>query len=162
MAFSDFEYDSETETITVKSGVKELPDYAFLGNQKVRHVVLPQGIERIGNLAFCNCQNLTSIELGEGLKSVGSEAFMLCKKLQAVVLPQSVLDLGACAFSACPNAKIYVAKSNPSLCEKVRGSFAPNIDTFGTEETDSQVIFKDIVTQQGDMPLDKAFEIVDF
>ncbi len=59
--------------LTIPSGVKEIEEEAFYGDNSIDEVVLPEGIERIGARAFAE-SSLTRINLPDSLVSIGENA----------------------------------------------------------------------------------------
>lgn len=93
--------DLNEVVITEKSGVTEIPDYAFLGCSSLKKVTLPSTVKKIGFQAFSECEALEEINLPEGLEDIGSNSFAYCKKLKSIKFPMKLKHIGHNAFSFC-------------------------------------------------------------
>lgn len=82
-------------------GIREIPDYAFLGCSSLKKVILPEGVTRIGFQAFSECASLERITLPSTLQDIGSNSFAYCESLRDVVFPDSLIHIGHNAFSFC-------------------------------------------------------------
>ena len=83
------------------TGVKKIPDNAFMWCVILQSIALPQNLTSIGSSAFRSCTNLEKIDLPDGIISIGSEAFSGCKVLDVVTLPPNLSDIGGLAFANC-------------------------------------------------------------
>ena len=72
------------ESIRLPAYLKEIDDYAFLGNDSLNSVVFPQSMETIGYESFCYC-GINEIVFGSGV-SIGAGAFGECGNLEVVSL----------------------------------------------------------------------------
>ena len=86
-------------------GIKEIPDYAFLGCTSLKKVTLPEGLEKIGFQAFSECSVLESINFPSSLEDIGSNSFAYCKSLDGLVFPFGLKHIGHNAFSFCSSLK---------------------------------------------------------
>lgn len=77
------------DTIEVKAGATEIPDYAF-ARSELSAIGIPEGVVKIGDYAFEYCSNLKSIELPSTVRSIGTRAFQYCSCLQMVTIPSIV------------------------------------------------------------------------
>lgn len=93
--------DIDTVVIAEGCGVREIPDYAFLGCDGLKKVILPEGVVKIGFQAFSECRKLESIDFPSTLEDIGSNSFAYCENLSDVVFPGSLKHIGHNAFSFC-------------------------------------------------------------
>lgn len=114
--------------LTVPSGVKEIPpyayadrtdivrvefqvpatittigEYAFLGCSGLQSISLPSSVARIGEGAFRECMNLKKIIIPQRVSVIPRYAFAWCESLREAVLPTGVKDISAHAFAYCYN-----------------------------------------------------------
>lgn len=93
--------DVEEVVIMESAGITEIPDYAFLGCNNLRKVILPKTIRKIGFQAFSECTALEEINFPDGLEDIGSNSFTYCRNLKDVKFPDSLKHIGHNAFSFC-------------------------------------------------------------
>ena len=86
------------EKFNIPAGTDNICDYAFLGNQNLKNVILPDSVKSIGNGAFSGCSALTSVTIGENVKSIGVYAFFNCLSLKSVKLSDTTTEIGDSAF----------------------------------------------------------------
>ena len=86
------------EKFNVPAGTDNICDYAFLGNQNLKNVILPDSVKSIGNGAFSGCSALTSVTIGENVKSIDAYAFFNCLSLKSVKLSDTITEIGDSAF----------------------------------------------------------------
>ena len=82
----------------IPAGTDSICDYAFLGNQNLKNVILPDSVKSIGNGAFSGCSALTSVTIGENVKSIGIYAFFNCLSLKSIKLSDTTTEIGDSAF----------------------------------------------------------------
>ncbi len=95
----------DLEEVEIASGVKEIPDYAFLGCTALKRVVLPEGIKKIGFQAFSECEELETINFPSSLEDIGSNSFTYCSRLDGLEFPPGLKHIGHNAFSFCTSLK---------------------------------------------------------
>ena len=86
------------EKFNIPAGTDNICDYAFLGNQNLKNVILPDSVKSIGNGAFSGCSALTSVTIGENVKSIDAYAFFNCLSLKSVKLSDTITEIGDSAF----------------------------------------------------------------
>ncbi len=90
--FTEFQYFT---------GVTEIPDDYFTGNNILREIILPNSVTTIGNRAFEGCSNMESVTIPNSVTTIGSEAFSRCSGLTSIEIPNSVTTIGEAAFWGC-------------------------------------------------------------
>lgn len=90
-------------SVTIFSGVKQIPNCAFSGCTGVEGSIrIPDGVTSIGSNAFSGCTQITAVVLPEGLESIKSSAFRGCTRLDGTLhIPASVNNIGNNAFENC-------------------------------------------------------------
>lgn len=88
--------------VTIKTGVTEIPQAIFQGNQNIISVTLPDSATIIKSSAFLNCYNLQHVTLGNGLQTIEASAFSGCTSLTNIILPSTLTTIYAEAFRSCP------------------------------------------------------------
>ena len=81
--------------------VKEIKDYAFRYQTRLKSITLPDCVTSIGNSAFYGCSGLTSITIPDRVMSIDNEAFSGCTGLTIITIPDRVTSIGEGAFSGC-------------------------------------------------------------
>ena len=130
-----FGYNKSLRTVTVESGVTEIPAYMFNNCSNLETVVFPETLTSIGKYAFqltgltsvnfpsslrtiglgsFYCCKLTEVTLNDGLESVGQEAFANMSGLKTVNFPDSVTTYGSRAF-ACTGITSVSMKIDESM-----------------------------------------------
>ncbi len=112
--------------LTIKEGIKSIPDEKYMGNTEIREIVIPSTITKIGGNAFKNCTNLTKVtykatactSAGNGGNNV-TAAFIGCTKLSQLIIADGVTILPANIFRECAGLKQVTF---PSSLKKVNSS----------------------------------------
>ena len=81
--------------------VKEIKDYAFRYQIRLKSITLPDCVTSIGGSAFSGCTGLTSIKIPDSVTSIGGDAFSSCTGLTSVTIGNSVTSIGYAAFRGC-------------------------------------------------------------
>ena len=84
--------------VTIPSGVKAIPTYAFNTCTKLDSIALEDGVETIGNSAFSFCKRLTNVALPTSLTHINNDAFYQDDMLESITIPESVEAIGTNAF----------------------------------------------------------------
>ena len=77
-----------------------VPERAFAGVPRVRHVSVESGIRLIGAEAWQDCRQLRIVKLPATVVGIADNAFRDCKLLNSVLAP-GCRDFGYKAFSEC-------------------------------------------------------------
>lgn len=112
--------------LTIKEGIKTIPDNMYVDNTQIREIVIPSTITKIGDNAFKNCTNLTKVtykaiactRAGNGGENVTS-AFIGCSKLSQLIITEGVTTIPANIFRQCPELKQITF---PSSLKKINSS----------------------------------------
>lgn len=105
------------------TGLKKLPDYAFVNCTSLEELILPENLEQIGQGAFANCISLKTVKMPKNrtLKFIEDSAFANTG-LVSVVIPDGVEVIGECAFADCEYLESVVIP--PSVKKIERGAFS--------------------------------------
>lgn len=105
------------------TGLKKLPDYAFVNCTSLEELTLPDNLEQIGQGAFANCISLKTVKMPKNhtLKFIEDSAFANTG-LVSVVIPDGVEVIGECAFADCKYLENVVIP--PSVKKIERGAFS--------------------------------------
>lgn len=105
------------------TGLKKLPDYAFVNCTSLEELILPENLEQIGQGAFANCISLKTVKMPKNrtLKFIEDSAFANTG-LVSVVIPDGVEVIGECAFADCKYLESVVIP--PSVKKIERGAFS--------------------------------------
>ena len=77
-----------------------VPEGAFAGVPRLRHVSVESGIRRIGAEAWQNCRQLRIVKLPATVVGISDNVFRDCKLLNSVLAP-GCRDFGYKAFAEC-------------------------------------------------------------
>ena len=103
-------------SVTIGSGVTELPDYAFLRCESLPEITIPNNVTKLGRMCFAGCNSLTSINIPSSVKSIGEGCFgdntingmfgpdyyeCHCENLSAVTLNEGLEIIYDEAFRGC-------------------------------------------------------------
>ena len=110
-AMTNFEYDADEEG--------EYCNSPFFKNSSIQSVTVKSGVTSVGDWAFSGCKNLKSIKLADTVTVLGFHAFSACPKLAKVELPDTLTKIDNFAFS-CNSAleKITLPKNLKTIGEK--------------------------------------------
>ena len=105
------------------TGLKELPEYAFVNCTSLEELILPDNLEQIEQGAFANCISLKTVKMPKNhtLKFIEDSAFANTG-LVSVVIPDGVEVIGECAFADCEYLESVVIP--PSVKKIERGAFS--------------------------------------
>lgn len=86
---------------------------------ELRSVTIGSGLKEIPGCCFGLCGKLTDIKIGENVTSIGSQAFSGCSALAEITLPEKVTSISgegySSAFSDCTSLKkVRCLSSNPA------------------------------------------------
>ncbi len=81
---------------------------AFAGCRNLRVVTIKDGVKSIPDAIFSDCESLTSVSIPRSVKSINGKAFYGCKSLTSLTIPGTLDWLGYCAFQGCTNLKRLV------------------------------------------------------
>ena len=98
---SAFEDAYKLTSVTVSSGVRELPSHLFDGCSVLEHVTLPQNLVKIGNYVFSRCDTLKTLTFGDKLEEIGYQAFSYSPLLTSLTFPKSLKTVDEFAFYYC-------------------------------------------------------------
>ncbi len=87
------------ETIDGKK-VVAIGENAFVGQTKLRKIVLPDTVTEIGATAFADCSKLSKVE-AKGVVTIGEAAFQGCVNLKEIKLPLTIEKIDDRAFQWC-------------------------------------------------------------
>ena len=159
------------------TGLKKLPDYAFVNCTSLEELILPDNLEQIEQGAFANCISLKTVKMPKNhtLKFIEDSAFANTG-LVSVVIPDGVKVIGECAFADCEYLESVVIP--PSVKKIERGAFSrcrklksvsgiETVSEFGTDvfygcgKLDSDVFGKFIIPRGFEITLFSADWIYD-
>ena len=105
------------------TGLKKLPEYAFVNCTSLEELILPDNLEQIEQGAFANCISLKTVKMPKKhtLKFIEDSAFANTG-LVSVVIPDGVEVIGECAFADCKYLESVVIP--PSVKKIERGAFS--------------------------------------
>ena len=92
--------------------VRALAKKAFYQNKTLTSVTIESGIKEIPEQAFMECSSLTKLVIGDGIEKIGDSAFEGCKKLEEVTVPKSVKEIGKSVFKDWESLKKIVFEGN--------------------------------------------------
>lgn len=88
-----------TTSLTVKDGVKEISNDAFIECDNLSMVILPDSLEKIGKRAFYGCDKLSKINFPDNLETIDEYALAYCGVLgEELVFPSKLKLISQSAF----------------------------------------------------------------
>ncbi|MFI3297418.1 MAG: leucine-rich repeat domain-containing protein [bacterium] len=101
-------------TVTFGKRVKNIPEYAFSGCERLVNVNLPDSLEVIEKYAFADCKSLRYITIPERVKNVKGGAFAGCTNLRDIdfnaIDCQMMVTLGDTILPAFASESVYRIK----------------------------------------------------
>ncbi len=92
--------------------VSSIGDFAFMGESRLRRIILPHYLKYIGNYAFAYCTNIVTMDLPKEVVYVGALAFANNPRLTSITLGESLRSIGDFAFKNCGLiTSIYLPKT---------------------------------------------------
>lgn len=144
--FNNFSNCKALASVTIGSGVKQLPRSAFSGCTSLSEINFSEGLETISESAFYNCKNISIIKLPESLTEIGNSAFGNCGNLKSIEIPAAVTSIGYKCFADCSNLTAITLKEGLvsvgaecfSGCKSLKEAVFPDsFTTFGTNWGDA-------------------------
>ena len=86
--------------IILPTSCTEIGEYAFY-NGLLTNVTIPQGVQKIGDRAFYGNNHLLDFTMPGSLTSIGENAFTYCIELTKIELPAGLNEIGKNAFNNC-------------------------------------------------------------
>lgn len=107
-----FDLRGQLTNVIFGPDVREIPEDAFIGSYKLKHIVLNEGLEIIGGCAFYNCPELEDVTIPSSVKTIKYLAFAECPNIKRVAscYVQSPTPFGKDVFdeTTYASAKLYV------------------------------------------------------
>ena len=97
-------------SVTLHSGIKELPAYAFLNCAALTRVAGTDGLESLGYGAFAGCASLKTFRIPQGITGIYRQTFA-GSALETVVIPDTLEYVDWQAFDDCPLKDVYYSGS---------------------------------------------------
>lgn len=82
------------ENAVLPTGLREIGDYAFSENQRIKTLILPESVERIGSCAFQNMKALEKIEIKSIVAEFGDNPF-IGTQLNEYICPDEIESIMA-------------------------------------------------------------------
>lgn len=120
-------------SLSLPSGITDLPDRAFFRCSALKSVDLPESLVSMGYGPFGYCGNLQSVTFHNSLETIGDDAFYYCKALSSVQLPNSLKSIKHGAFATCGLESINIPASVTEIGYSVFVD-NPNLQSIIVEE----------------------------
>ncbi|MBR2283819.1 MAG: leucine-rich repeat protein [Ruminococcus sp.] len=92
---------SAVRSLTIPSGVTEIPDAMCEWCDGLEELILPDGLTSIGAYSFENCGLLSAVDIPESVTEIGRYAFFKCTGLVSAVIPDGVKEIADASFHEC-------------------------------------------------------------
>ena len=112
-----FAHCSNLRSITLPQKMDYLG--SFYGCSALKEIKIPSGVKIIPEEAFMDCTSLKTVILPAGLTTIESWAFENCSALTSINFPRSLTTIN-CSFSRCKNLVVSVCSNSYGLeyCKK--------------------------------------------
>ena len=101
--------------IILNINVKNINNYAFIENSKIKSIKIPAKIEKIGEYSFYNCLNLKEITFNNSVNyTIGSYAFSGCNNIEKVQFYNGLSRIDEGAFKDCKSLKNIIFTTSTS------------------------------------------------
>ncbi len=97
--------------IEIKSGITNIPNYAFYGSSSVTKVTIPNTVTSIGKSAFQRCGVTGSLYLPESITEIEEYAFYGCTYLTSITIPSKVKMIKSDTFEYSGLISVTIPKS---------------------------------------------------
>ena len=118
------------ETLVIGDGIKKIGESAFEGCSKLEEVTIPESVEEMSKSVFKDCVNLETIIIGDGIKKIGESAFEGCSKLEEMTIPESVEEMGKLVFKDCESLETVVLEGDVKEIEETLFMNCENLKTL--------------------------------
>ena len=95
----------ELETVTIESGITNIPSFLFRGCTGLKKIQIPDTVTVINDGAFAECFRLTDVTIGNVVTKINNDAFLECISLEEITIPDSVTEIGYTVFRDCSSLK---------------------------------------------------------
>ena len=106
-----FSYCSKLEQINFPQSLHSIGK-RILYNSGIREVIIPSGIKIVPQGAFMCCWNLEKVTIARGVEEIQSQAFECCFRMKSIEIPDSVTIVEAQSISATVNLEIIIEGSS--------------------------------------------------
>lgn len=113
------------------TGLRAIPDSAFLSCRNLTSVKLPENVTSIENFAFMDCKELKDVVLPEGLESIGDNALNACPNLDFEKLPDGLVSIGNFGLANC--GSLSLTSLPETLTSIGNAAFAGDVELALTE-----------------------------
>ena len=116
-------YKGNAKNLVIAETIQGLPVEViggFIGNKKIKSVVIPSSVKVIQELAFSSCESLEKVTLPEELFVIGKKAFNNCVSLKMVTLPEKLFVIDMDAFSGTGLTSVTLPKGLEYLSQAFR------------------------------------------
>lgn len=96
-----FAYTQIESIVFPKDVQTEIQGYVFMGNNKLKSVVLPDSMTRIPESLFAKCTSLEEVNIPANVTRIDYEAFYNCQSLKEISMPDNVKKIEWNAFRGC-------------------------------------------------------------
>ena len=88
-------------SVTIGSGLKEIPKKCFDHCVYLQNVVISDGVEVVGNSAFDSCYSLFRVSFGNNVKVIEERAFINCNSIGNIIVGTGLEEIKTDAFNNC-------------------------------------------------------------
>ena len=103
-----FAQNPSLASVTIRSGVQEIPQGAFRNCDSLTSIVFPEGMLTIGENAFEGCDQLAEVVFSDSITAIRRSAFDNCCMLAAYTLPAGLESIGSHAFRYTAPAEVVI------------------------------------------------------
>ena len=97
---------------------RDIDDYCYKGNRKLKEAVLPPNCKIVGREAFANSQIRKLVTFPKTLEEIRDGAFAENRCLKEVIFPASVESVGAYCYKNCTALKTVKFEAG-SKCRRI-------------------------------------------
>ncbi len=87
--------------------VTEIEQYAFWGNDYLKHMQISENVTEIPAFACSNSSALQTVSMSFNMEDINMKAFEDCTELLQIYIPDSVRYIHETAFDGCPKVEIF-------------------------------------------------------
>ena len=136
---TDLFVETNIQNVQVGLSIKHIAANTFK-NSEIQTISFRSLLENIGDFAFYNCQQLTSVILsGTSVTTIGKSAFENCTRLTSLRLPDTITTIGEKAFKNCSSIGSAIDLTRSSLTTLGKEAFYGNTNL-------TSIIFSSTIT----------------
>ena len=130
----NYVYQNTIKRVELGAGIAEFNQAAFANCFSLASITVPSGMTNLPLMAFYSCNSLKSFTIPPSVKNLSSNTLGFCGSLASVAIPNSVTAIASSIFSKCsslqfitiPNSVTVIYSSSFDSCYSITSLIIPS------------------------------------